>query len=272
MMTTWQHGREARDARVKAGEKLAKGKFVEARDATELARSCCATGRSRLPRRRQPEAGGSAVCRTSGCRPRQGEQSAHGAVRRGAAGASRPVRPRRGEEARLCLFGSAVGAHRDDAVRRQDRARRGPYLFGAVRPLLHRSHAERRADRSRQRGQGRQPLHRAEYRGHADRRGGDRLQGRSRRRAGERDRRQGAARRHTGRPGAVRRQGRQAVFRRAAVHARSRRHHRNTDPDRHAGDQGHLRALWRSGASTTASASAPPRSSCCCRHMARSLD
>ncbi len=36
MMTTWQRGREARDARIKAGEKLAKGKFVEARDATNL--------------------------------------------------------------------------------------------------------------------------------------------------------------------------------------------------------------------------------------------
>jgi malonate decarboxylase alpha subunit len=36
MMTTWQHDREARNARIKAGEKLAKGKFVEARDATSL--------------------------------------------------------------------------------------------------------------------------------------------------------------------------------------------------------------------------------------------
>ena len=36
MMTTWRHGREARDARVAAGAKLAKGKIVEARDATAL--------------------------------------------------------------------------------------------------------------------------------------------------------------------------------------------------------------------------------------------
>ena len=35
-MTTWQHGREARDARIEAGAKLAKGKIVEARDATAL--------------------------------------------------------------------------------------------------------------------------------------------------------------------------------------------------------------------------------------------
>ena len=36
MTTTWQHGREARNARIEAGAKLAKGKIVEARDATSL--------------------------------------------------------------------------------------------------------------------------------------------------------------------------------------------------------------------------------------------
>ncbi|HEY9212545.1 MAG TPA: malonate decarboxylase subunit alpha [Ancylobacter sp.] len=35
-MTTWQHGREARDARIEAGAKLATGKIVEAHDATSL--------------------------------------------------------------------------------------------------------------------------------------------------------------------------------------------------------------------------------------------
>ncbi len=40
----------------------------------------------------------------------------------------------------------------------------------------------------------------------------------------------------------------QAVLRRAAVHARSGRHHRGADPDRHAGDQGHLCALWHPAA------------------------
>ncbi|MGY3621071.1 malonate decarboxylase subunit alpha [Bradyrhizobium sp. USDA 10063] len=35
-MKNWQRGREARDARVEAGAKLAKGKIVEARDATRL--------------------------------------------------------------------------------------------------------------------------------------------------------------------------------------------------------------------------------------------
>jgi malonate decarboxylase alpha subunit len=35
-MRTWRHGREARDARVAAGAKLAKGKIVQARDATGL--------------------------------------------------------------------------------------------------------------------------------------------------------------------------------------------------------------------------------------------
>jgi malonate decarboxylase alpha subunit len=35
-MTTWQHGREARNARIEAGAKLAKGKIVEAHDATRL--------------------------------------------------------------------------------------------------------------------------------------------------------------------------------------------------------------------------------------------
>ncbi len=35
-MTNWQQGREARNARVEAGAKLARGKMVEARDATRL--------------------------------------------------------------------------------------------------------------------------------------------------------------------------------------------------------------------------------------------
>lgn len=35
-MTTWQHRREARNARIEAGAKLAKGKIVEARDVTRL--------------------------------------------------------------------------------------------------------------------------------------------------------------------------------------------------------------------------------------------
>jgi malonate decarboxylase alpha subunit len=35
-MTNWVHGRKARDARIEAGAKLAKGKIVEARDATGL--------------------------------------------------------------------------------------------------------------------------------------------------------------------------------------------------------------------------------------------
>ncbi|MCA1454546.1 malonate decarboxylase subunit alpha [Bradyrhizobium sp. BRP22] len=36
MATTWQHQREARDARLEAGTRLARGKIVEARDATRL--------------------------------------------------------------------------------------------------------------------------------------------------------------------------------------------------------------------------------------------
>ena len=69
-------------------------------------------GRSGLPGRRQPEAGRSAQHRAAGGRPRQGQRPAHGAVRRRAAGTSRPLRPRRREEARLCLFRPAIGAHR----------------------------------------------------------------------------------------------------------------------------------------------------------------
>jgi len=34
--TTWRRGREARDARIEAGSRLARGKVVEARDATRL--------------------------------------------------------------------------------------------------------------------------------------------------------------------------------------------------------------------------------------------
>ena len=36
MTTTWQRHREARDARIEAGARLARGKIVEARDATRL--------------------------------------------------------------------------------------------------------------------------------------------------------------------------------------------------------------------------------------------
>ena len=72
----------------------------------------------------------------------------------------------------------------------------------------------------------RQSLHRTQHRGHADRRRGDGLQGRHRHRAGERDRRQGAPRRHPGRSCQLRREGGQAVLCRAALHPRSGRHHR----------------------------------------------
>ncbi len=49
-------------------------------------------------------------------------------------------------KARLRLFRTAVGAYRQHAVRRQDRARCGAHLPRTVCPLLHRSHAERGAD------------------------------------------------------------------------------------------------------------------------------
>ena len=39
-VTTWQHQREARDARLEAGSRLARGKIVEARDATRLMEAC----------------------------------------------------------------------------------------------------------------------------------------------------------------------------------------------------------------------------------------
>ena len=125
---------------------------------------------------------------------------------------------------------------------------RGPYLSRAVRPLLHRPHAARRADRRRQRRPRGQPLHRPEHRGHADRRRGDRVQGRHRDRPGQRDRRQGAAGRHPGdrvhfivkadKPFFV-----EPLFTRDPA-----ADHRRPDPDRDAGDQGHLRALWRAAA------------------------
>ena len=35
-VTTWRRHREARDARIEAGSRLARGKIVEARDATRL--------------------------------------------------------------------------------------------------------------------------------------------------------------------------------------------------------------------------------------------
>jgi malonate decarboxylase alpha subunit len=44
MVTTWQHQREARDARIEAGAKLAKGKIVEARDAIRLMEAVIRSG------------------------------------------------------------------------------------------------------------------------------------------------------------------------------------------------------------------------------------
>jgi malonate decarboxylase alpha subunit len=43
-MTDWRTGQGARDARVRAGAKFAKGKIVEARDATALLESVIRPG------------------------------------------------------------------------------------------------------------------------------------------------------------------------------------------------------------------------------------
>ena len=80
--------------------------------------------------------------------PAQGPRPAHGAVGARAAGAPRPVRARRGEAARLRLFGPAVARSSRMLFGGKHRARRGPHLSRAVRPLLHRSHAARGADRA----------------------------------------------------------------------------------------------------------------------------
>ena len=64
---------------------------------------------------------------------------------------------------------------------------------------------QRRAGRRAGADARRQPLHRPEHRGHAGHRRGDRLQGRHRDRPGQRDRRHGAARRHSRRLGRLRR-------------------------------------------------------------------
>ena len=107
---------------------------------------------------------------------------------------------------------------------------------------------ERRADRGGQRRPRRQSLHRTQHRGHADRRRGDRLQERRRHRPGERDRRQGSPRRHSRRPRAFRRRRRTSPSTSSRCSRAIRRHHRDANSDRDAGDQGHLRALWREAA------------------------
>ena len=66
-MTTWQRGREARDARIQAGARLAKGKVVDARDATKLMEAVVRPGD-----RVCLEAGRSALRRPPCCRSSQG--------------------------------------------------------------------------------------------------------------------------------------------------------------------------------------------------------
>jgi malonate decarboxylase alpha subunit len=63
-VTTWQRHREARDARIAAGSKLARGKIVEARDATRLMEAVVRPG-DRVCLERQPEAGGFAQRRAA---------------------------------------------------------------------------------------------------------------------------------------------------------------------------------------------------------------
>ena len=220
-MTTWQHGREARDARIEAGAKLAKGKIVEARDATSAAGSRHRPGdRVCLEGDNQKQADLLARALRRG-RSRQGARPAHGAVRASCcpsistcssaasrSGSTSPIPARSRRASRACC-----SAARSSSARSTPISSCSPATSSTSRrnvALIARS----------QRGSRRQSLHRPEHRGHADRRRGDRLQGRHRHRPGQRDRRQGAARRHPGRPGALRRQGGQAVLRRAAVHAR----------------------------------------------------
>ena len=119
-----------------AGANLAKGKIVEARDATRLLEAVVRPGdRVCLEGDNQKQA--DMLCAALLAVDPAKVNDLH-MVQSGdrAAGTSRPVRPRRGEEAGLCLFRPAIGAHRDHVVWRQDRARRGPYLSRVVCPLL----------------------------------------------------------------------------------------------------------------------------------------
>ena len=223
-MTMWQEARAVRDTRLQAGAKLAKGKIVDARDATALLEAVIRPGdRVCLEGDNQKQADllASALAAVDPGKVHDLHMVQSGIV---LAEHLDVFETRHRQAARLSPISGPQSARiATHAVRRQDRARRGPHLSRTVRPLFYRSDAACRADRRGQRRSRRQSLYRPQHRGHADRRRGDRLQGRHRHRPGQRGRRQGAARRHPGRSRALRRRGGQAVLRRAAVHARSRR-------------------------------------------------
>ena len=180
--TTWQNNREARDARIAAGARLAHGKIVEARDATALLEAVIRPG--------------DRVC-LEGDNQKQADLL-------GAAPCWRSISPRCNDlhmvqsgvvlPEHLDLFDRGVAKRLDYAYSGPQSARIARMLFGgkielgAVHTYLELFARyfidltpQRRADRRGQRRPRRQSLHRPEHRGHADRRRGDRVQGRHRR-------------------------------------------------------------------------------------------
>ena len=152
MMTTWQHGREARDARIAAGAKLAKGKIVEARDATRLLEAVIRPGdRVCLEGDNQKQA--DLLCAALLAVDLAKVNDLH-MVQSGVVLPEHLDLFDRGVAKKLDYAYSGPQSARiaTHAVRRQDRARSGAHLSRAVCPLLHRPHAERRADRRSQRG------------------------------------------------------------------------------------------------------------------------
>jgi malonate decarboxylase alpha subunit len=127
-MTNWVHGREAREARIEAGAKLTNGKIVAARDATHLLETVIRPGdRVCLEGGNQKQA--DMLCAALLAVDLAKVNDLH-MVQSGVVLPGHLDLFDRGVAKKLdyAYSGSAVGAHRDHVVRRQDRTLSGPYL------------------------------------------------------------------------------------------------------------------------------------------------
>ena len=172
-VTTWQRHREARDARIEAGSRLARGKIVEARDATRLMEAVIRPGdRVCLEGNNQKQADFLAQALRAG-RSASGCTTCTWCSRcwrcPSISTCSRTASPTRLD---FCFSGPQGARLAPAGVGGTHRDRRDPHLPRAVRALLRRPDAERGAGRRAGGRSRRQPLHRPEHRRHAGHRRG----------------------------------------------------------------------------------------------------
>src|SRR3977135_1112383 len=127
-MKSWNAQKTTLAKRLADGRRYASGKTIEVADLPNFLEAVIRPAdRVCLEGDNQKQADVLAAALTDR-RSRQDPRSSYGPVRCRAARASRCIREGHRAQARLFLFRPAVGAHRPDAVRRQNRAGGGAHL------------------------------------------------------------------------------------------------------------------------------------------------